>query len=466
MSATSTAVRVIHASQAVIDGVIRPATLLVQDGRITGIGPLDLDIPADTSTAAGAADIVTLDPAQVLLPGLVDTHVHVNEPGRTDWEGFATATTAAAFGGVTTMLDMPLNSLPPTTTVEALRLKREAALGKCRVDVGFWGGIVPGNVGELAGLHAAGVFGFKAFLQDSGVPEFPPVDAPGLAAAMRELAALGSLLLVHAEDPAVLAGAPAPAGRSYPAFVASRPVSAETTAIATVIEAAAATGCRTHIVHLSSGAGAALVKQAKASGVLISAETCPHYLTLNAEGVPDGAPQYKCCPPIRGRDEQDALWAALIDGTIDIVVSDHSPSTPDLKLLDSGDVGRAWGGISSLELGLRLMWTEARRRGVGIERLSSWMATEPARLVGLVGKGSIAIGADADLLVFDPSSTSVVDVHRLHHRNPVSPYDRLELTGSIGPVWLHGKVIDVDSVAGRFLVPDDTRTARPTGVNT
>lgn len=448
---TSTPAQAIRASQAVIDGVVRPATLLVEDGRITGIGPLDLDV--------GAADVVTLHPAQVLLPGLVDTYVHVNEPGRTDWEGFVTATTAAAFGGVTTMLDMPLNSLPPTTTAAALEVKREAAFGKCRVDVGFWGGVVPGNVGEFAALHEAGVFGFKAFLQDSGVPEFPPVDVSELTAAMRELAALGSLLLVHAEDPAVLAGAPPPAGRSYPAFVASRPVSAETTAVATVVEAAAATGCRTHIVHLSSGAGADLVKQAKASGIPISAETCPHYLTLNAEDVPDGAPQYKCCPPIRTRDEQDALWAALIDGTIDIVVSDHSPSTADLKLLDSGDVGRAWGGISSLELGLRLMWTESQRRGVGIGLLSGWMATGPARLVGLTGKGSLTVGADADLVAFDPTSTSAVDVGRLHHRNPVSPYDRLELTGSVGSVWLRGALIDTRSAAGRFLAPG--RTADP-----
>jgi len=393
MTAASAPVQAIRAVQAVIDGAVRPATLLVRDGRITAVGDLDLD--------TGTAEVVTLDPAHVLLPGLVDTHVHVNEPGRTDWEGFVTATTAAAFGGVTTLLDMPLNSLPPTTTAAALEVKRLAAQGKCRIDVGFWGGLVPGNLHDLAGLHAAGVFGFKAFLQDSGVPEFPPVDAAALRAGMRELASLGSMLLVHAEDPAVLADAPVPAGRSYPAFVASRPVRAETTAITTVIEAAAATGCRTHIVHLSSGAGADLVRQAKSSGVPLSAETCPHYLTLHAEGVPDGAPQYKCCPPIRSRDDQHALWAALVDGTIDIVVSDHSPSTPDLKLLDSGDVGRAWGGISSLELGLRLMWTEARRRNVGIGQLTRWMTTSPARLVGLAGKGTLAVGADADLVEFD-----------------------------------------------------------------
>jgi allantoinase len=448
---TSTPAQAIRAQQAVIGGAIVPATLVVRDGVITAIGDLGLD--------TGDADVLTVDPTHVLLPGLVDTHVHVNEPGRTEWEGFVTATTAAAFGGVTTVLDMPLNSLPPTTTAAALDLKRATADGKCRVDVGFWGGVVPGNLGDLAGLHEAGVFGFKAFLQDSGVPEFPPVDALGLTSAMRELADLGSLLLVHAEDPTVLAAAPAAAGRHYPAFVASRPVRAETTAIATVIEAAAATGCRAHIVHLSSGAGAQLVRQAKESGVQISAETCPHYLTLNAEGVPDGAPQYKCCPPIRGRDDQDALWAALIDGTIDIVVSDHSPSTPDLKLLDSGDVAAAWGGISSLELGLRLMWTEATRRGIGLERVSEWMSTGPARLVGLPHKGSLTVGAHADMLVFDPGASSVVDVGQLHHRHPVSPYDRLELTGSVGSVWLRGALIDPGSAAGRFLTP--ARTTDP-----
>ena len=332
----------------------------------------------------------------MLIPGIVDTHVHINEPGRTEWEGFDTATMAAATAGVTTLIDMPLNSLPPTLTAAALATKKAAARGHCRVDTGFWGGAVPSNLADLPELFAAGVFGVKCFLQDSGVPEFPPLSADELRAAMTVIAGLDGLLLVHAEDPAVLRVSPTPLGRDYRAFVASRPDTAEAAAIETVVAASRATGCRVHIVHLSSAAGADLIRRAKADGVRITAETCPHYLTLAAEQIPDGQPQYKCCPPIRGGTDRDALWDALTDGTIDIIVTDHSPSTPELKILDVGDLGLAWGGIAGLQFGFAATLTEARRRGIGLPQVLQWMSRGPADLAGLPHKGRLTLGADAD----------------------------------------------------------------------
>ena len=301
--------------------------------------------------------MATLQPDEVLIPGLVDTHVHINEPGRTEWEGFDTATRAAAAAGVTTLIDMPLNSLPPTLTAQALAAKKVAARGRCRVDVGFWGGSVPTNLDDLPELFAAGVFGVKCFLQDSGVPEFPPLTTGEMRSAMRVIAGVGGLMLVHAEDPGVLHTAPVPQGRamrrsSSPGRRRPRPAPSQP-----CIEAAAVTRCRAHIVHLSSAGGVALIRRAKANGVPITAETCPHYLTLAAETIPDGSPQYKCCPPIRGQADQEALWAGLADGTIDIVVTDHSPSTPELKLLDVGDLGPG--------LGRHRVAAVRLRRGVG-----------------------------------------------------------------------------------------------------
>ena len=295
---------VIHARRAIIDGQEQSASVLIRMGRIVGIEPYGAD-PAEQARGHPGT------PHEVLIPGLVDTHVHINEPGRTEWEGFDSATRAAAAAGVTTLIDMPLNSLPPTLTAQALAAKRVAARGRCRVDVGFWGGSVPTNLDDLPELFAAGVFGVKCFLQDSGVPEFPPLTTGEMRSAMRVIAGVGGLMLVHAEDPGVLHTAPVPQGPSYAAFVESRPAEAETGAIAACIDAAAVTRCRTHIVHLSSAGGVALIRRAKANGVPITAETCPHYLTLAAETIPDGSPQYKCCPPIRGRADQDALWEGL-----------------------------------------------------------------------------------------------------------------------------------------------------------
>ena len=384
----------------------------------------------------------------VLLPGLVDTHVHVNEPGRTEWEGFATATRAAAAGGVTTIVDMPLNSLPPTVDAKSLEIKREAAAGQIHVDVGFWGGAIPGNSGDLPEMYQAGVFGFKAFLADSGVPEFPPVSGAELEEA---LAAVDALFVIHAEDAARLRATPR--SMKYPDFLASRPPEAEVAAIETAIEQARKTGRRVHILHLSAAEALPAIRQAKADGVRLTTETCPHYLTLEAGEIPAGATEFKCCPPIRDAGNADRLWQALADGLITCVVSDHSPCTPELK---RGDFATAWGGIASVQLGLPVMWTAARDRGHGLADVADWMAKRPADLVGLRRKGRIEVGADADLVAFDPQGTFVVDPRRLHHRNPVTPYAGETLHGLVRTTWLRGREVTGEQSAGRLLTREDT----------
>jgi allantoinase len=328
---------------------------------------------------------------------------------------------------------MPLNSLPPTVHIDALAVKRAAAAGQCHVDVGFWGGAVPGNAADLAGLHAAGVFGFKAFLADSGVPEFPPLDPAGLAEA---LAAVDALFVVHAEDPDQLHAAAA--SPRYADFLASRPPEAEHAAVAAAIAAARAANARLHILHLSAATALPLIARAQADGVRVTAETCPHYLTLDAASIADGATEFKCCPPIRDAANADALWQALADGLITSVVSDHSPCTPELKRRDTGDFAAAWGGIASVQLGLPVMATAASARGFGLADVVTWMAARPADLVGLGRKGRIAVGADADLVVFDPAATFIVDPYRLYHRNPVTPYAGQHLTGVVRSTWLRG----------------------------
>ncbi|HET8717623.1 MAG TPA: allantoinase AllB, partial [Nocardioidaceae bacterium] len=349
-----------------------PGQVAVTDGRIVAVDPWDPTAPETDGPAA--ARVVDLADDEVLLPGLVDSHVHVNDPGRTAWEGFTSATRAAAAGGVTTIVDMPLNSIPPTVDPDALAVKRATATGQCWVDVGFWGGAVPGNVPHLRPLHEDGVFGFKCFLLDSGVEEFPPLEEAQLADAMRAIAAFDGLLIVHAEDPATIASAPQPHGRRYADFLASRPHRAEDTAIARVVDLAARTGCRVHVLHVASADALPILAAARADGLPVTAETCPHYLTFAAEEISDGATAYKCCPPIREADNREALWEGLRDGLIDLVVTDHSPSTADLKCLDSGDFGRAWGGVSSLQLGLAAVWTGARSRGFGLGDVARWMA--------------------------------------------------------------------------------------------
>jgi allantoinase len=441
---------VLIAPRAIVDGGETACVIGVQDGRIAAIEPVDAELTAHES--------VRLSPAEVLLPGLVDTHVHINEPGRTEWEGFDTATRAAAAGGVTTIIDMPLNSIPATTTLDALETKRASARTQAHVDIGFWGGAVPGNVGELSAMHDAGVLGFKAFLVDSGVPEFPGLGDGELIDAITETARLGALLLVHAEDAPTIASAPAAAGPSYQAYLRSRPPAAEDVAIGRVIAAAQATGGRVHIVHLSSSSALPQLRGARAGGVNVTVETCPHYLTLTADAILDGATQFKCAPPIREAAHQDRLWNALIAGEIDMIVSDHSPCPPALKRLDSGDFGEAWGGIASLQLGLSLVWSEARSRDRSPGEVAEWMARAPADLVGLSHKGRIAIGADADLIRFDPDATFVVDPSRLLHRHPVTPYAGRELYGVVRETWLRGQRVDGTGAArGRLLVRGEQR---------
>jgi len=438
---------VVQAPRAVVDGEERGCAVGVRNGRIETVG--------EYGAAPDAVTTVRLDDDVVLLPGLVDTHVHVNDPGRADWEGFEHATRAAAAGGVTTIVDMPLNSLPPTTTVAALEHKRAAAEGRSHVDVAFWGGAVPGNRSELHPLWDAGVLGFKCFLADSGVEEFPALDERDLNATAATVASFGGLLLVHAEDPDALGAVPA--GRSYPAFAASRPQSAEVSAVRAVVAASRATGCRAHVVHLAAASALPLLRAAHDDGVPVSAETCPHYLTFTAEEVPDGATAFKCCPPVRDAANRDLLWAGLADGTLSMVVSDHSPAPVSMKALDSGDLDAAWGGISSLQLGLPAVWTAARDRGHSLVDVARWMCAGPADRAGLRRKGRIAVGADADLCVLAPDETFTVDPAELHHRHPVTPYAGMSLHGVVRESWLGGSRLDVDGPPrGRLLRREGT----------
>ncbi|HWS90484.1 MAG TPA: allantoinase AllB [Pyrinomonadaceae bacterium] len=419
-----------------------PASVHVRGGRVEDIYGFD-EVPDDCPLVeAGDA---------VVLPGLVDSHVHVNEPGRTRWEGFASATKAAAAGGVTTIVDMPLNSIPPTTTPDGLREKIEAARGQCRVDVGFWGGLVPGNLGLLAALYEGGVVGFKCFLIDSGVQEFPHVNEGELHAAMFELARLDATLVVHAEMPgpveeafaACCTGEAAGDPRRYETFLRSRPRKAEDEAVALLLRLCRETGARVHVVHHSSADSLHLLREAKTAGLPFTAETCPHYLTFAAEEIPDGATEFKCCPPVRERENREQLWAALADGTIDMVVSDHSPCPPEMKRQD-GDFIKAWGGISSLQYRLPVVWTEARRRGHDLRDLARWLSREPARLAGLFGsKGAISAGRAADFCIFDPEGRTRVTAETNYHRHKLTPYDGLEFDGAVLATYLRGvKIYD------------------------
>ncbi len=402
----------------------------------------------EPAAAPSGAGIEVIDAgAMCLLPGLVDTHVHINDPGRTDWEGFETATRAAAAGGVTTLVDMPLNSIPPTTTLDGLRAKIRALEEKAHVDVALCGGLVPSNAGgALAELFSEGVVAFKCFLAESGVGEFSHVHENELRAGMRELARIDAPLFVHAELPEPLSeGEKAAMGldpRSYATYLASRPRRAEDAAIDLVLRLAKETGARAHVVHLSSSDALDLFRRAREEKAPLTVETCPHYLTFASEEIPDGATEYKCAPPIRERNNRERLWDALREGVIDQVVTDHSPSTVELKCSGSGDFMKAWGGISSLQLGLAAVWSEARARGRTVRDLVEWMSAAPARLAGVWGKkGAIAAGYDADLLVWDPDAPFTVDARTLEHRNKITPYQGRRLHGQTLRTILRGETI-------------------------
>ncbi len=433
----------LRARRIVTDAGVRPGAVAVAGGRVVAVEPFESKL--------SARQVVQLAADEVLMPGLVDTHVHVNEPGRSTWEGFATATRAAAAGGITTIVDMPLNSLPPTLDVAALTAKQEAAREQAHVDVGFWGGLTPGNLAELPALHQAGVFGFKCFLSPSGVAEFEHLTPAGLGAAFDVLGPLGAVTLVHAEDADVLARATPAQGRRYRDFLASRPEQAETRAIGHVIDQARRTGARAHVVHLAYAGALPMLAAARAAGLPLTVETCPHYLGIAAEQIADGDTRAKACPPLRGAANQSALWRGLADGVIDCVVSDHSPCPAELKRLDTGDFGAAWGGIASLQLSLPVVWTEARRRGHTLADVVRWMAARPALLAGMRRKGAIAPGFDADLVVFAPDEAFTVDAHALLHRHPVSPYHGRLLTGVVRATWLRGRPVDGSHPHGRLL---------------
>ncbi|MBW3666930.1 MAG: allantoinase AllB [Actinobacteria bacterium] len=409
----------LRSTRVVLGDEVRPATVRYQDGVVVEIGD-------------GSADLEFGD--LVVMPGLVDSHVHVNEPGRTEWEGFATATRAAAAGGTTTIVDMPLNSVPPTVDLASLEEKRARARGRLQVDTGFWGGLIPGSAGQIGALVDAGVCGFKAFLADSGVPEFPPVGVAHL-----EQLELSVPLLVHAEEADRLGEPKSPAG--YREYLESRPAGAESAAI----EHLYGLGGPVHILHVSSGEGVEAIGKARGE---MTGETCPHYLLFSAEDIPDGATEFKCAPPIREATHREALWDGLAQGRLQMVVSDHSPSPPELK---EGNFATAWGGISSLQLRLPATWTGAATRSVGLARLAEWLATAPARLAGLAGsKGTIEPGRDADFVVWDPDGLTRVRGADLEHRHPLTPYEGMRLRGEVVATILRGTAIYEDGsvVAG------------------
>jgi allantoinase len=425
------------------DGELTPRTVVVENGVIIALEPYS----ASLHTGTPVEDVGEL----VLMAGLTDVHVHVNEPGRTEWEGFATATAAAAAGGVTTLIDMPLNSTPVTTTAEAFETKLASAEGALAVDVGYWGGLIPEHIDELPGLLSSGVLGIKAFLVHSGIEDFPNVTAADVDRAAPLLAPTGLPLLAHCELD--VSGSKRPEGsdpRSYRAYLASRPGQWELDAIALMLERCRRTGMRAHVVHLSCADALPMLREAKAEGLPVTVETCPHYLVLDAEVIPDGDTKFKCAPPIRERENRERLWQGLADGTIDFVATDHSPCPPELKRLDDGDFTKAWGGIASIQFLLPLLWTEAHSRGFGLADLERWVCLRPARFAGLGHrKGRLAVGYQADLVAWDPDAEAVISPETIVYRHKITPYG--------GRTW-HG------AVRGTWLAGEPASTAGPTGV--
>jgi len=440
-----TAPAVVRGERIATSNGIVPAALHLAGGRVMRVSHID-DI-------GGALKSDVLDAGSlVVLPGLVDTHVHINEPGRTDWEGFASATRAAAAGGITTLFDMPLNSIPATTKSSSLEKKRKSAATQCRVDVGFLGGVVPGNTDDLADLWADGVFAFKCFLVPSGVNEFENVTASDLRKAMPKLAELRAPLLVHAELPgpieAVASSLKEHDPRAYETYLASRPAAAEVQAVQFMLDLARRYNVRLHIVHVSAHEVLPLLREARADRVLVTAETCPHYLVFDAEQIPAGATEFKCAPPIRGRENREQLWNALQEGVLDFVVSDHSPCPPELKRQDSGDFFAAWGGIASLELTLPVMWSEMRERSLPFSLVQRWLCEAPARLVGVHRtKGRLAPGFQADFAIVDPAHSFYLDPKKLHQKHRITPYARRALHGRVHATYLRGQLIYAEGEA-------------------
>ncbi|KAJ7680346.1 allantoinase [Mycena polygramma] len=419
----------------------RPATIAIApSGEITSVedGWRTRDPAVDHGRWIDAQD-------DIVIPGLVDAHVHLNEPGRTDWEGFCTGTRAAAAGGVTCVVDMPLNSIPPTCTVANLDLKREAASGQCFTDVAFWGGLIPGNQSHLKPLVDAGVKGFKCFLIESGVDEFPCVSEPDAQAAMEILQNSSTVLLFHAEfdSSPVDSPQPAPPSTSYSTFLNSRPQTLETDAISLITRLQRLyPSLRCHIVHLSAASALPLIRAAKSSGLNLTVETCFHYLCLSADDIPSGRPEFKCCPPIRETGNRELLWEALLDGSIDCVVSDHSPCVTELKKMDEGDIMGAWGGISTLGLGLSLLWTEGSKRGVTLAQILDWTSKKTADHAGLGAlKGQLKVGYDGDFVIWDPSAEFTVTKDSLQFKNKLSPYEGLTLRGQVKQTFVRGSLV-------------------------
>ncbi len=440
----------LHSNRVVTPGGVRPAAVLISEGQIAGVVSKD-----QTPLSYRMEDVGNL----VVMPGLVDSHVHINEPRTgTEWEGFETATKSAAAGGITTLVDMPLNSLPVTTTPDAFKKKLEASGGKRYVDCGFYGGLIPGNANQLPALIQAGVLGVKAFLVHSGIDEFPNATEVDLRAAMPILAERDIPLLVHAELASHNLQSEIRNPKSYLSYLSSRPRQWEQKAIELMIRLCREYECRTHIVHLSSADAVPVLRHARAEGLLITVETCPHYLYFTAEEIADGDTRFKCAPPIREQENRERLWQALGEGVINFIVSDHSPCPPEMKLVHEGDFQKAWGGIASLQLGLPIVWTEARHRGFTIEHIVRWMSQRPAQLVGLEDrKGAIAPGYDADFVVWDPEEKFTVAPEKLHHRHPMTPYEGKSLYGKVERTYLRGNAI---YEGGKFAEPTGTLLLR------
>lgn len=428
---------IIRSRRVVTPEAVSPASVHIRSGVIAALGEWDEISPNVSLVDAGDA---------VVMAGLVDAHVHVNEPGRTSWEGFTTATRAAAAGGVTTLVDMPLNSIPPTTTQDGFAEKLAAATGQCWIDVAFWGGVIPGNTHELKPLLDAGVRGFKCFLVHSGVDEFPHVTENDLLEAMPELARLNSVLLVHAELAEPIENAveelKGKNPQDYQTFLKSRPRESENKAVELMIRLCRKTGARVHIVHHSSSDALPLLKAAKAESLPLTVETCPHYLTFAAEEIPDGATHFKCCPPVRERENREKLWEALADGVIDMIVSDHSPCTADLKLLETGDFLEAWGGIAALQFSLPVIWMQANKRGFGLHELTRWMSAAPAKLAGLEKrKGRLETGFDADIVIWNPEKEFKVETENIYFKNKITPYAGMNLRGVVETTFVRGQKV-------------------------